>query len=163
MYSIVFPLLWDFMRKTLRPKAEPHLRGQQNRSLTLIGFTVTALALLVRLYSDSSPPLEGCAISLALSLFFFSGSYIILRFRVREWCGYWSSAFLDSGLWCLFIAVAFLFSRVIRSRCAVALIAVLMIGFLVFVAVDLTLYIRYVRKLAASQKGGVRDADSSVV
>jgi hypothetical protein len=163
MYFTAAPLVRSYLQERIRDAAERRLHQKQTRSLTLAGFSFTALAVLVRLYSGALPPLEGCAVSLALSLFFFVSSYMLLRFRMKEWSDYFSDAMLDSGLWCLFITVAFFYLSVIRSGYAVALIAILMVGFIAWVAVHLRFYVRYARKLDTGRKGGVHHADSSLV
>lgn len=149
MYLVASIFVWRHLGASLdpRPEVEKRLHDKQARSLTLAGFCLTALAILLRFYGAESVQHDEAAISLALSLGFFVAVYLLLRYRMKEWSDYFSDALLDSGLWCILISLAFLFGRVVQSACAVAVIGVLLVGFVVYIVVHLVFTVRNARRI----------------
>jgi hypothetical protein len=137
MYGIASTLMCDMLRQPLSCKLEQRVHDKQGRSLTLAGFSLTSLAILLRFYGLDITGQEEPSISLALSLGFFIATYLLLRYRMKEWADYASDALLDSGLWCILLSLAFLFWRAIRSGWGLLVMVTLMAGFLAYVAVHL--------------------------
>lgn len=137
MYGIASTFMSQMLMQPLSCRIEQRVHDKQGRSLTLAGFSLTSLAILLRYYGPDIVAQEEASISLALSLGFFIATYLLLRYRMKEWADFFSDALLDSGLWCILMGLAFLFHRVLQSACALTVVGVLMIGFVAYIAVHL--------------------------
>ena len=146
MYGIASSLMWQMLTQPLSCRIEQRVHDKQGRSLTLAGFALTALAILLRFYGPDIVQQEEASVSLVLSLGFFIATYLLLRYRMKEWADFFSDALLDSGLWCILMGLGLLFRRVLQSPCAVAVVGFLMIGFLAYVAVHLIFSVANARK-----------------
>lgn len=138
------------LRQRLPHGREKRLRGRETRALTLAGFSLASLSVLLRSYGEQVGQHEESVVGLAIALGFFVGTYLLLRYREKWYTDYFSDALLDSGLWCVFISLAFLFWGVLGSAWALSVAVILMIGFVVSMFMNIRLHRDFLKALQSS-------------
>lgn len=152
-YGAAAPSFREGLRQRLDPGREERLRDKDTRALTVAGFSLASLSVLVRFYGEQVGQHEHSVVGLAIALGFFVGAYMLLRFRQTWYSDYFSDALLDSGLWSVLMSLGFLFWGVLRSAWALSVVVVAMIGFIAYIALHINLYRRFFKNLQRSGPG----------